>query len=41
MEKFNLKKMNEVEGKEHCWVEISNRLTALEHFDTEVDINRA
>jgi hypothetical protein len=40
-EMFNLKKLNEVEGKEQYWVEISNRLTALEYLDTEVDINRA
>jgi predicted metallo-beta-lactamase superfamily hydrolase len=40
MERFNLKKLNEVEGKEYS-VEISNRFTALENSDTEVDINRA
>jgi hypothetical protein len=41
MEKFDLKKLNEVEGKEQHCVEISNRFTALENLDTEVDINRA
>jgi hypothetical protein len=41
MERFNLKKLNEVEGKKQCRVEISNRFTALENLDTEVDINRA
>jgi hypothetical protein len=43
MEKFNLQKLNEVEGKEQYHVEISNRFTALENLDTEVDtcINRA
>jgi hypothetical protein len=41
MERFNLKKLNEVEGKEQYRVEISNRFVALENFDTEVDINRA
>jgi hypothetical protein len=43
MEKFSVKKLNEVEGRqqyEYC-VEISNRYTALENLDTEVDINRA
>jgi hypothetical protein len=30
MERFNLKKLNEVEGKEQCLVEISNRFAALE-----------
>jgi hypothetical protein len=41
MERFNLKKLNEVEGKEQYRVEISNRFAALENIDTEVDINRA
>jgi hypothetical protein len=41
MERFNLKKLNEVEGKEQYRVEISNRFTALEILDTEVDINSA
>jgi hypothetical protein len=36
MEKFNLKKLNEVE---HFCVEISNRFTALENLDTEVNVN--
>jgi hypothetical protein len=35
MEKFNLKKLNEVEGKEQYCAEISNRLTALENLDAE------
>jgi hypothetical protein len=41
VERFNLKKLNEVEGKEQYRVEISNRFAALENLDTEVDINRA
>jgi hypothetical protein len=41
MEKFNLKKLKEVEGKERYHVEISNRFAALESLDVEVDINRA
>jgi hypothetical protein len=36
MERFNLKKLNEVEDKE-----ISNRFAALEDLDAEMDINRA
>jgi hypothetical protein len=36
MERFNLKKLNEVEGKEQYCVEISNRFTALENLETEV-----
>jgi hypothetical protein len=40
IERFSLKKLNEIEGKEQYHVEISNRFTALENLDTEVDINR-
>jgi hypothetical protein len=40
MERFNLKKLNEVEGEEQYRVEISNRFAALENLDTEVDINK-
>jgi hypothetical protein len=40
MERFNLKKFNEVEGKQQCRVEISNRFAALENLDAEADINR-
>ncbi|PNF26181.1 hypothetical protein B7P43_G04378 [Cryptotermes secundus] len=40
MERFNLKKLNEVEGKEQYCVEISNRFTALEILETELDVNR-
>jgi hypothetical protein len=41
MERFNLKKLNEVEGKEQYRVEISNMFAALEKLDTEVDVNKA
>jgi hypothetical protein len=41
MERFNLKKLIEIEGKEQYCVDISNRLAALESLDTEVNINRA
>jgi hypothetical protein len=41
MKRLNFKKLNEVEGKEQCPVENSNRFAALENLDTEVDINRA
>jgi hypothetical protein len=41
MERFNLKKLNELEGKEKYHVEISNRFAALENIDTEVDVNKA
>jgi hypothetical protein len=38
-EKFNLKKLKEVEGEEQYCVEISNRCAAVENLDSEVDIN--
>jgi hypothetical protein len=41
MERFNLRKLNEVEGKEQYRVEVSNRFAALEDLDTEVEINSA
>jgi ABC-type hemin transport system ATPase subunit len=41
MERFNLRKLNEVEGKEQYRVEISNRFVALENLDAEVNIDRA
>jgi hypothetical protein len=39
MERFNLKKLNDVEGKEQFLAEVSYRFAALEHLDAEVDIN--
>jgi hypothetical protein len=41
MERFNLKKLNEVEGKGQYRVEISNKFATLEDLDTEVDVNKA
>jgi hypothetical protein len=41
MERFNLKKLNEVEGKEQYHVVVSNRFAALEDSDIEVEINGA
>jgi hypothetical protein len=41
MERFNLMKLNRVEGKEQFCVEVSNRFAALEDLDTEVEINSA
>ncbi|PNF22675.1 hypothetical protein B7P43_G07120 [Cryptotermes secundus] len=40
MERFKLKKLNELEGKEQYCVEISNWFTALENLETEVDVNK-
>jgi hypothetical protein len=36
LERFNLKKLNEVESKEQYRVEVSNRFAALEELDAEV-----
>jgi hypothetical protein len=41
METFNLKKLNEVQGKEQYHVQLSNRFTALENLYAEVDTDRA
>jgi hypothetical protein len=41
MERFSLKKLNEVEGKEQYRFEIPNRFAASENLDTELYINRA
>jgi hypothetical protein len=41
MERFNLKKIHDVEGKEQFRVEVSNRFAVLEDLDTEVEINSA
>jgi hypothetical protein len=41
MERFNLKKLNEVEGKEQFHVEVPNRFADLEDLDAKVEINSA
>jgi hypothetical protein len=41
MERFNLKKLNEVEGKEQLRVEVSNGFAALVDLDAELEINGA
>jgi hypothetical protein len=41
MERFNLKKLNDVECRKQYRVEVSNRFAALEDLDTEVEINSA
>jgi hypothetical protein len=38
---FNLRKLNEVEGKEKPCVEVTKRFGALEDLDNEVEINSA
>jgi hypothetical protein len=39
MERFNLKKLNEVEGKVKYRAEVSNGFVVLEDLGTEVEIN--
>jgi hypothetical protein len=41
MERFNLKKLNEVEGRKMYHIKASKRCTALEDLDTEVETNSA
>jgi hypothetical protein len=41
MERFNLKKLNEVEGKEQFRAEVSNRFAVLEDLNAEEEINSA
>jgi hypothetical protein len=41
MERFNLRKLNEVERKEKHRFEVSNRFEALEDLDAEIEINSA
>jgi hypothetical protein len=41
MERFNLKTLNEVEGKGKYRIEVSNRFAALEDLDAEVEVNSA
>jgi hypothetical protein len=41
MERFSLKKLNEVKGKKKYHTEVPNTFTVLEDLDTEVEINSA
>jgi hypothetical protein len=41
LERFDLKKLDDVEVKEKCQVEIENRFAALESLDESFDINNA
>jgi hypothetical protein len=41
MERFSHKKLSEIEGKEQFRVEVSNRFSASEDLDAEVEINSA
>jgi len=39
-ERFNLRKLNELEFMRECQVEFTNRLAALENLSNDNDINR-
>jgi hypothetical protein len=39
MERFNLKKLNDVQGKEQFRVKVTTRFAALEDLDKEVEKN--
>jgi hypothetical protein len=41
MERFDLKKLNQVEGKEEYHVEISNRFTCMENLHDEKSISES
>jgi hypothetical protein len=41
MQRFYLKKLNDVEVKELCQVKFSNRFAVLENLDDNVNVNRA
>jgi hypothetical protein len=41
LERFNLKTLNEVRGKEHLRVQVSNRFAALQDLDAGVEIDSA
>jgi hypothetical protein len=38
-ERFSPKELNEVRDKRQCHVKVSNRFTALEDLDAQVDVN--
>ena len=40
-ERFNLRKLNELEVRKQCQIKISNRFAALENLSDSKDINRA
>jgi hypothetical protein len=41
MQRFNLKKINKIEGTEQYYIEVRNRVAALEDVDAQVDIYNA
>jgi len=41
MERFNIRKLNELKARKHYQIEITNRFAALENLSDGKDINRA
>ena len=41
MERFNLRKLNEMEVRKQCQIKISNRFATLKNFSDSEDTNRA
>ena len=41
MERFNVRKQSELEGRKQYQIEISNRFAALENVNDSEDINRS
>ena len=41
VERFNLKKLSELEYRKHYHIKISNRFVALENLNDSMDVNRA
>jgi hypothetical protein len=41
VERFKVKKLNKVDGKEQFCIEVLHRFAALDDFDAGVEINRA
>jgi hypothetical protein len=41
VERFNLRKLNELEVRKQCQIKISNRFAALENLSDSENINRA
>jgi DNA-binding transcriptional regulator GbsR (MarR family) len=41
MERFNLRKLNELEVRKHYQIKISNKFAALENLSDSEDLNRA
>jgi hypothetical protein len=41
VDRFDFRKLNDLEGRKQCQIMISNRFAALENFSDSEDINRS